>query len=79
MADGVAEVCVCSLFVPIDLGLLWFRLHLEPRELNHCLRVWQYAMGEEAELTRRTLRLIFSIACERVFPKRRCIPCPRCT
>ena len=39
MADGVAEVCVCSLFVPIDLGLLWFRLHLEPRELNHCLRV----------------------------------------
>ena len=30
-------------------------------------------MGEEAEGTRRTLRFIFSVACERVFPSRRLV------
>jgi hypothetical protein len=30
-----------------------------------------YEMGDAAERSRRTLRLVFSIACERVFPKRR--------
>ena len=31
-----------------------------------------YRLGEDAELERRTLRLVFSIACERTFPTRRC-------
>ena len=33
----------------------------------------EYLMGEEAEGTRRTLRFIFSVACERVFPSRRVV------
>ena len=32
----------------------------------------QYPFGEDAEKTRRTLRLVFSLACERAFPTRRC-------